>query len=155
MTKKSKRNFMGEKKFGPHPAFGQRLRVLIRARYRTQTAFADALGAYDADVSAYVRGSVPDWSRLVKMSQLLGVSVDYLLVGPTPGDRRLGELPADLQSVVTRMERLSPEGQATMRACLEVLLEAEPEDMQLVIDFLRHVQKLIALTRYLWPRQGA
>ena len=61
-------------------ALGEKLARLRKARGMSQEQLAEALGVSRQAVSKWELGeAVPDVSRVVAMSELFGVSTDYLL----------------------------------------------------------------------------
>lgn len=60
--------------------FGERLRQLRTARGLTQAQLSDLLGGSKMMISSYESGSrFPPYPTLVKIANLYGVTIDYLL----------------------------------------------------------------------------
>jgi len=64
----------------PMAEFGERLRVLRKQCKLTQQVVADRLQVHRTTYNKYEAGSVtPDQQGLVRLAEIFGVSVDYLL----------------------------------------------------------------------------
>lgn len=60
--------------------FGERLDTAIRDRGLKQRAFAKAIGVSEVSVSRYISGErIPKLNMVVKMADILGVSIDWLV----------------------------------------------------------------------------
>lgn len=65
--------------------FSSRLREAIKKAGLSQKALARMIGVREVTISKYVKhGGVPEWNILVKISQSLNVSCDWLLTGQEP-----------------------------------------------------------------------
>lgn len=59
---------------------GELLELLIRKKYKTQSAFAEAVGVSRQYISQIIKGErTPSLPRIVEFAQALDVSVDELL----------------------------------------------------------------------------
>ena len=61
---------------------GKRLKQIRESKNLNQTQFGDSLGILYQHVSKYERGeTVPTWENLIKLIELYGVNINWLLTG--------------------------------------------------------------------------
>lgn len=98
-------------------AFGTRLRQAMIQQYGAihgnQTAVVKDINALGdrcrrTDFGLYLRGKVPEWTRLVVIGRVLGVSVDWLLTGEAGDRQEVRNLPPDIQRLITQLETMTP-----------------------------------------------
>lgn len=65
--------------------FGDRLSWAIRAAGMTQRQFAPMIGVAETQISQWKTAANPDMETLGRISTLLGVSIDWLVHGPSVG----------------------------------------------------------------------
>lgn len=64
---------------------GERIHLLIRKQYRSQSSFARALEKPKVQVHMWVTGkSYPSVESIKQIAELTGVSTDWLLTGKNP-----------------------------------------------------------------------
>ena len=69
--------------------FGERLKALREKNGFTQDYIGEYVGVCRATISGYeTRGYQPSHEKLIKLSEVLDISIDYLLYGG-PGDKNL------------------------------------------------------------------
>lgn len=61
--------------------FANRLDGLMSANDLTQVKLAEKVGVSQSTVSDWLKGTLPDGAKLLKLSEALGASIDYLLKG--------------------------------------------------------------------------
>jgi transcriptional regulator with XRE-family HTH domain len=100
--------------------FSDRLRELMAVKGMKQVPLADKTGVTQPAVSGWLNGSMPDADQLVRISDALDVSIDYLLKGlpgikrpdagwnskPSVPEKLLEELFADAIEIESRAQRL-------------------------------------------------
>lgn len=64
--------------------FGDRLTSEMMRHELTQKDLAEAAGCSQAAISKYLNGRIPKAKELLKLADLLGVSMEWLLAGSTP-----------------------------------------------------------------------
>jgi transcriptional regulator with XRE-family HTH domain len=100
--------------------FAQRFRTALERRFGTafgsHAACARALGIRPTAVSELLAGSIPGYRLLRRIKRELGVSLDWLLEGEIPSERRLAELLPDVQEAVRRLEALPLEAREQVNA---------------------------------------
>ncbi|MDY4966204.1 MAG: helix-turn-helix domain-containing protein [Dysosmobacter sp.] len=101
----------------------------LSAGYKTQADLAKVLFVNQTAVSQWERGvTTPSPSILLKLSQMYGVSTDYLLGNETPQKERTaapksdGLSPEDAR-IMDLLRRLSPENKRKFAESLEALSE--------------------------------
>ena len=116
---------------GRNLGFSERLQGLWRHGFSSQKVFARALDVRDADISSYLNhGVVPRWDTLVQLSEMFGVSVDYLLRGAEAGDaRRVNELSPAQQEIICLTETAPPADQQVVVECARVIELGQPDDI--------------------------
>lgn len=62
-----------------YPAFGSKIREVLRAKNITIEKFAEMIGVTDNFISKIISGSVPSFHNFIKIVETLGVSADYLI----------------------------------------------------------------------------
>ena len=83
---------------------GERIYKLRTEKEMSQGDLADALEVSRQSISKWeTNGSVPELDKLVKLSQIFGVSLDELIL-----DKKLSEQPAELEPKVIYVERDKP-----------------------------------------------
>lgn len=76
--------------------FGKRFSELLTLRNITNTKLTELAGVSKNNIGNYKNGQIPNASILYKLSQLLGVSMEYLIAGKeatnlTPEEQKLVE----------------------------------------------------------------
>ena len=138
--KKVKRIFMAEPKSTRNLAFSRRLRLAVRERFPRQTAFAKAIGKTDSDVSGYLhQGVVPEWTLLLKIREVLGVTIDSLFVDQPQAEAErwgplLARVPHDLRQNLEACARLYASGAADLIGQVSQLVAQNLE----LLEFRRH-----------------
>lgn len=135
---------MTEEQSSRQETFGERLRTLIQDRYgpRGQSAFAADIDKSPKAVSAYCGAArLPEPETLTRMSDVLGVSVDYLLKGRRAADVRLADLPPRAQQILHVVQRLTPAQQDAALAILEGIAVVSPEVCQLIVTGTQAFQR--------------
>lgn len=96
--------------------FQERLRQLMDSRGLNINSLADAVGFTPATISRYLNGlRSPDLQYVVDLSELFGVSVDWLI--GVNGDR-YEVLPQDIQDIVHLYSIASPDDRMVIHAVL-------------------------------------
>ncbi len=96
---------------------------------RGRAKFARALGVSPSTYNYYERGRIPPMGVLLKISEVTGVDLRWLLTGRHPVGERSAPVSAEHASILTRMSALLPrraEAAAALNALLD-LLESQPE----------------------------
>jgi transcriptional regulator with XRE-family HTH domain len=94
--------------------FSERLVDLLRGKGITQKQLAAELGNSETKVTDWKRGkSTPSPDDLIRISQMLDVSIDFLLTGVD-----VGSLPDSVLDLVRRFDKLDDDGQAWVRAAI-------------------------------------
>ncbi len=108
-----------------HMGFGDRLRQLRRANSLTQERTASLLNVERSTYAKYETNvSMPQQDTLLRLAELFGVSVDYLLgnttvpttVNELRGDGTLPGLTQEETAMLTAFRRLSEEQRQTLMA---------------------------------------
>ena len=101
-----------------------RIRELREARHMTQIRLSIELEVSQETVSAYESGKhFPSYKSLVKMSELFGVGIDYLMGRSQQPDARAPGLTAEEQRLLTLFRALDPLGRAKAEAYLSGLAD--------------------------------
>ena len=96
---------------------GERIKAAREAAAYTQERFAEEIGLSIQHVSNLERGITgPSISTLIKMSKVLGVSCDYLLLG------RSGK--SDVEKVESQLENLTTDQLVIVDKGIRIILEA-------------------------------
>lgn len=95
-----------------------------RAGYRTQAAFADAIGVSRGLVGQWetVDGKRPGRDNLLKIADLCGITVEYL-VGNAPETRVISNLSAREIELVLLFRRLNDLGQENFLKTLQMIFD--------------------------------
>lgn len=94
-------------------AFGKRLAAARSEKGLTQETFSEMVDISKNYVSDLERGKkMPSWGKMVRMSDILGVSIDYLVCDSTERGRREVEYET--------LEFLSVLGRSESRGVLEI-----------------------------------
>lgn len=104
--------------------FAVQLRTLRRARHLTQEEVASRLNIHRTTYTKYETGAAaPDHSGLLKLAELFGVSVDFLLGREAEADApetalqengRTSPLSGQEQELIVAFRKMSPEQQARL-----------------------------------------
>lgn len=113
-----------------------RIFALLLEQKKTAKQLCEFVGISQASVSAWkTSGSYPSSKHVVRISEFLGVSPNYLLTGedsPKPGTRILNE---EYQKDVAQREFSNlTEDQVALINAYEKLTDSEKEEIWLIID---------------------
>lgn len=131
--------------------FGARLKEARKAKGLTQQQLADALQLPRTSITSYETTSrEPDFTMLVRMAELLGVSVEYLTGASLDTPQRFSEL-ADLFSSLRDVYEVAPdelrqlsdnllrEAQALITAAIG---KGNPDALRSTIEILRNLRAM-------------
>jgi len=110
----------GKKKDFHLEMFGDRLTSEMMRHHLTQKDLAEAAGCSQAAISKYLNGRIPKAKELLNLSDLLGVSMEWLLAGSVPpsgepfiqdnwrqrardAEKKLAKLRADLEAALKKI----------------------------------------------------
>lgn len=69
---------------------GDNIKRMLRKRKMSRRELGDLLGVCEGSISRYIYGErEPNLSQLVKMSDIFGVSLDWLITGKEAADREM------------------------------------------------------------------
>ena len=104
-----------------------RITRLMEGLGLNQKQFADLLGVTQPAVSKYLRNRIPPALVLLKLANLAGTSVEWILTGKYPGrPSTVAESAADyvvLNSLTRKIENLTPAVQKGLLSLVESLSE--------------------------------
>lgn len=100
--------------------FGKRLTELMNTKNITNTQLTELAGISKNNVGNYKNGQIPNANILYKLSQILGVSMEYLIAGKEAKD-----LTPEEQTLVNYYRKADDRGKRN------ILRTAESESMEL------------------------
>lgn len=106
--------------------FAARLRQLRMAKGLAQGDIAKLLGIHKINYGRYERGeSKPTTDTLSKLSDVFGVSTDYLLEGEKTDAAVANLEDADLLRMFVEIEKFSPKNKEAMKIVIDALIVKE------------------------------
>ncbi len=115
-------------------SFGSRLRELRTSAGLTQAELAQRLNRSKANISKYEKDDLePNLDTLVAISEIFGVSIDFMLKGPAPATLTGTSLSApqvskDIAAIIEYYDSLSSDGRDKAREYIEMLKDKEMRD---------------------------
>lgn len=86
--------------------FWDRIQFILDKRGMTALSLSQSVGLSQSAITNYKNGSYPKADIAVKIAQLLGVSVEYLVTGTDLKVQEIDTVPADLEPILKRIESL-------------------------------------------------
>lgn len=86
--------------------FWDRIQFLLDKKGMTAVALSQSVGLSQGATTNYKNGGFPKADIAVKIAQLLGVSVEYLVTGTDSKVQEINTIPADLEAIVDKIESL-------------------------------------------------
>ena len=102
---------------------GMRIKRLRQERGWSQAQFAKKLNVHPKQVSGYERGAhAPSTDVMIRMAEILGVSLDYLVFDNRTGPKHGNISDLELIEMLEKIDRLSDQDKQTVKAVLDTFI---------------------------------
>jgi transcriptional regulator with XRE-family HTH domain len=102
---------------------GERIKRLRQEKGWSQAQFAKKLDAHQKQVSGYERGAhAPSTEMLIKMAEVLGISLDYLVFDDRLDTRKANIADLDLLDKLEKIDQLADEDKFIVKAVLDTFI---------------------------------
>ncbi len=108
---------------GSDITFGQRVRRLRQERGWSQAQLGQRLGTHQKQISSYERSiHLPSAELLIRIAEMFGVSLDYLLAGSVTATQRAEIADRDLVRQMEQIDKLPDKDKAAIKTVLETFI---------------------------------